>query len=254
MDPLLLQEGIAYAEMNLGENSHLWLDKKILKENFRLQQKQVLDFGCGMGNMSIWMAREMGCHVDGFDIDENHMEVCGAMLRKYPSDVRFELRNIITAPTDKRYDLILLNDVIEHLDPGLIPGILTTLVWDNLEDGGTLFISYPPWEGPHASHMQRAIRIPWLQYFPKKWVIGKIARNNRHTVGRFDLLGEYLALNHMCHKKLQSYLGGLPLRKVIRLSYTKLNRIPVLAAVNFNFFPAKFLVTKEFLILIKSRV
>ncbi len=254
MDPLLFQEGIAYAEQNLGENSHLWLDKKILKENFHLQNRQVLDFGCGMGNMSIWMAMEMGCQVDGFDIDENHIEVCRAMQKKYPCDVRFELRNIINDPVDRQYDLILLNDVIEHLNPEWIPGILTTLVRINLKDGGVLFISYPPWEGPQASHMQRAIRIPWLQYFPERWVIRKIARNNRQTVGRFDLLEEYLALNHMCPKMLEGYLRDLPIRKIIRRSYTKLNRLPLLGQINFNFFPAKFLVTKEFLVMVKSLV
>lgn len=72
MDSALLREGMEYAEKNLlgGDESHLHLDKQILKNNFDLRGKDVLDFGCGMGNTSLWMAKEMGARVDGFDLNQ----------------------------------------------------------------------------------------------------------------------------------------------------------------------------------------
>src|SRR5690606_25066379 len=117
LDAALLKEGLEYAERNFAsEESHLVLDKKILVKYFDLRDRDVLDFGCGMGNTSLWVAQEMGARVDGFDLDPNHIVVARELNRKYSiPNVNFELRNIIESPIDKKYDFIMLNDVIEHI-------------------------------------------------------------------------------------------------------------------------------------------
>ena len=185
LDSNLLKEGLEYAEKNfLSKNSHLYLDKEILGKNFDLRGKDVLDFGCGMGNTSLWIASEMGAYVDGFDLDPNHIMVAKELNRKHKvSGVRFVLRNIIESPVDKHYDFIMLNDVIEHIKEDWIPVILDILINQNPKKGGTIFFSYPPWEGPHASHLQRAIKIPWVQFLPQKYVYNLIESNNRKLVG-----------------------------------------------------------------------
>src|SRR5690349_10011708 len=185
LDSCLLQEGLQYAENNfLGKNSHLYLDKEVLKKRFDLNGKDVLDFGCGMGNTSLWLAKEMGARVDGFDLDPNHIMVAKELNRKHKiPGVHFELRNIIETPIEKQYDFIILNDVIEHIKEEWIPGILDILINRNLKTGGVIFFSYPPWEGPHASHLQRAIRIPWVQFLPQTYVYSLIKQNNRKLVG-----------------------------------------------------------------------
>jgi 2-polyprenyl-3-methyl-5-hydroxy-6-metoxy-1,4-benzoquinol methylase len=247
MDPALLKEGMAYAEKNfLSDESHLFLDKKILRENFDLKDKNVLDFGCGMGNTALWMAKELGARVDAFDLDPNHITVARELLRKYNvPGVNFDVKNIIENPIDKQYDFIILNDVIEHIKEQWIPGILDILINRNLKPGGIIFFSYPPWAGPHASHLQRAIRIPWIQFFPKSYVRELIKKKNQQLVSGKDLLTEYLELNHMTHKKLNSFLKQFRLRKIFRHSHTKFNRLPLMKNVNLNFFPFTFVVTKE---------
>lgn len=252
-DQLLIQEGIQYATKNfLSEDSHLALDKKFLR-TFDLRGKDVLDFGCGMGGMSLWMAKELSCSVDGYDLDENHIFIAKELYKQYPSEnVQFSTRNIIEYPIDKQYDCIILNDVIEHIREEWIAKIIHTLINHNLKKDGAIFFSYPPWEGPHASHMQRIISIPWLQYFPQKWVLKKIRERNEKTVGRNDLIHEYLELNHMNHKKLMSFLKPFNVRLINRKSHTKLNKVPFLKNINFNFFLFKFLVTKELIVFKKS--
>jgi SAM-dependent methyltransferase len=206
----------------------------------------VLDFGCGMGNTSLWLAKEMGAVVDGFDLDPNHIMVAKELNRKFNiQGVTFELRNIIETPIDKKYDFIILNDVIEHIKEEWIPGILDILIKRNLKKGGVIFFSYPPWEGPHASHLQRAIKIPWIQFFPEKYVRNLIQQNNRRLVGSKDLMTEYLELNHMTHKKLMYYLRPFGLKRIFRCSHTKFNQLSLLKSTNLNFFPFNYIVTKE---------
>ncbi|HEX6181034.1 MAG TPA: class I SAM-dependent methyltransferase [Chitinophagaceae bacterium] len=247
MDSAQLKEGMEYAEKNLlSDQSHLYLDKQILKNNFDLKGKNVLDFGCGMGNTALWMAREMGARVDGFDLDPNHIYVAQELNRKYNvPGVHFELKNIIESPIDKQYDFIILNDVIEHIKEEWIPGILSILINRNLKPGGTIFFSYPPWEGPHASHLQRVIKTPWIQFFPKNYVHKLIHKKNQQLVGSKDLMTEYLELNHMTHKKLMSFMKPFGLHRIYRHSHTKFNRLPGMKNVNLNFFPFKYVVTKE---------
>ena len=247
LDPALLKEGLEYAEKNLlGTHSHLDLDKQILPRHFDLKDNDVMDFGCGMGSTSLWIAKETGARVDGFDLDPNHIYVAKQLNRKYKiPGVHFELRNIIETPIDKQYDFIMLNDVIEHIKEAWIPGILDTLINRNLKDGGIIFFSYPPWEGPHASHLRRAIKIPWIQFFPKKYVYTLIKENNRKLVGSKDLMTEYQELNHMTHKKLMYYLGPYNIKRIFRYSHTKLNSLPILRDKSFNFFPFTYIVTKE---------
>ena len=247
LDPAKLKEGLEYAERNfLSAKSHLYLDKQILKKHFDLRGKDVLDFGCGMGYTSLWIAKEMGANVDGFDLDPNPITVARELHKRHNiPGVRFELRNIIESPIDKQYDFIMLNDVIEHIKEEWIPGILNTLINRNLKEGGTIFFSYPPWEGPHASHLQRAIKIPWIQFFPQSYVHTLIEQNNRKLVGSKDLMTEYLELNHMTHKKLMKYLKPFGLKRIFRYSHTKFNNLSLLKDASLNFFPFTYIVTKE---------
>jgi len=247
MDAAQLNEGIAYAEVNyLSVNGFSKLDKEFIKGNFDLKGKDVLDFGCGMGHMSVWFANELGARVFGVDIDENHITVSREFIKKYPAkDVSFNLRNIITDPVDQQFDFIFLNDVIEHIKDEWISNVLDVLILRNLKPGGYIFFSYPPWEGPHASHLQPATKIPWIQYFPQSYVINLVKKRNQQLVGKHDLLTEYLELNHMSHKKLSRLLKKYPLKQVYRKSHTKFNRIGFLKNINLNFFPFKYVVTKE---------
>jgi 2-polyprenyl-3-methyl-5-hydroxy-6-metoxy-1,4-benzoquinol methylase len=247
MNEAQLKEGLAYAEKNFtSANTFSKLDKALIRSNFDLKGKDILDFGCGMGHMSMWFAKELGAYVDGVDIDENHITVAKEFNKKYQiPDVSFHLQNIIAEPIEKQYDFIFLNDVIEHIRLDWIQNVLDVLILNNLKTGGIIFFSYPPWEGPHASHLQPVTRIPWIQFLPHNYVVNLVKKRNVQLVGKHDLLTEYLELNHMSHRKLVSLLKKYPLKQIFRKSHTKLNKISFLKNVNFNFFPFTFIVTKE---------
>lgn len=255
MNAAQLEEGLQYAESNYhNPNGFSKLDKELIRANFDLRGKDVLDFGCGMGHMSLWFAGELGANVDGVDIDENHLVVAEELNKKYQvPNVQFSLQNIITEPIEKQYDFIFLNDVIEHILDEWVEKVLDVLVLNNLKPGGVIFFSYPPWEGPHAGHLQPATRMPWVHFLPHKMVLKIIEKHNPQLVGRHNLLEHYLELNHMCHKKLSRFLKKYPLQQVFRKSHTKLNKIGFLRNANFNFFPFKYIVTKELIAFKKLR-
>jgi 2-polyprenyl-3-methyl-5-hydroxy-6-metoxy-1,4-benzoquinol methylase len=240
-------EGLAYAESNYrATDGFSKLDKELIKKYFDLNGKDVLDFGCGTGHMSLWFNKECKARVDAVDIDSNHVNVAKAFFEKYKAvDLTISCRNVIEEPVDKQYDFIMLNDVIEHIKEEWIPNVLDILVNRNLKTGGVIFFSYPPWEGPYASHLQLITPVPWMQYMPQSYVMNFLKKKNIELIGKQDLLEEYLALNHMTNKKLTSFLKRYPLEKVFRYPHTKLNTLPGLKGVSFSFFPFKYLVSKE---------
>ncbi len=121
MTQTMYEEGLAYAESNfLDENAaHLHVDKRLIREKFNMDGKRVLDFGCGMGGMSLWYATNFKCEVHGIDIDRHHVKIANDLKAKHlAKNVNFEVRNVLDQPLEGKYDFIILSEVIEHLrDP-----------------------------------------------------------------------------------------------------------------------------------------
>ena len=106
------EDGLAYAEDNFLNDraSHLWVDKQLIKEKFDLNGKRVLDFGCGMGGMTLWFAKNWNCRVYGLDIDHHHIRIAQHLKLKYQvQNVEFEMRNIFKMPfdNDEKFDAVL---------------------------------------------------------------------------------------------------------------------------------------------------
>lgn len=250
-----LENGLAYAEDNFlnDEAPHLKVDKKLIREKFDLTGKQILDFGCGMGGMSLWYASNWDCDVDALDIDKHHIEVAKMLQKKHAvSNVKFEVRNVLDTPLTKQYDFIFLNDVAEHIQFDILKPILKILS-KALTEQGQIFITYPPWKSPYASHVTHAVGIPWCQFLPEGMLLKMIEKNNQELIGEeeSDLVEAYKGLNHLTHDKLINVVNGSGLKPVYRKSHCLINKIEVLKNVNLNFFPLDFLITKEFLLLKK---
>ncbi len=247
------EEGFNYAEDNfLNEAApHLKTDKQLIRERFNLDGLKVLDFGCGMGGMSLWYATNFDCQVHGLDIDGHHIEVAQALQKKHNvKNVLFEKRNLLDGPLQEKYDFIVLNDVAEHIALPILQDIFDALA-DTLAPGGRVFVSYPPWRGPYASHVDHIVGIPWCQFLPEKMLLKRIAKNNRAIVGDLEssLLDAYKGLNHLTHEKLTKVTQKAGLKPVFRNSHSLLKKLPGLKNMNINFFPFDFIVTKEFLVL-----
>lgn len=248
-----IQEGLKYAENNFqNENAvHLHIDKKLIRELFDLNGKKVLDFGCGMGGMTLWYASNWKCEITGVDIDGHHIEIANRLKEKYKADnVRFLKKNILDGLFPEKFDFIFMNDVAEHIAIPILEDIFIALK-QSLAPGGKLFVTYPPWKSPYASHVNQAVKIPWCQFLPDSMLLPMIEKNNISIIGEeeSDLLSAYKGLNHLTHTKLMKVAKTAGFTQVYRKSHCILNRFSMLKNVPFRFFPFDYLITKEFLLL-----
>ncbi len=249
-------EGLAYAEDNyLNESApHLKVDKRLLRQHFQLDGKRVLDFGCGMGGMSLWYASTWKCKVVGIDIDAQHIAIANALRQKHGLHrVVFEQRDLLQDPPEGPFDFIAMHDVAEHIPLETLREIFRRLARLLCEDG-QLFVSYPPWQGPYASHVVHVTHIPWSQFLPEPILRWLIRKNNRQLVGEreSDLLAAWEGLNRLTHRKLMDVLEGTELQLVWRKSHSILKRVPGLSALPLQAPPFNLLISKEFVLLKKA--
>lgn len=127
--------------------------------------KTMLEVGCAEGGF-IEILRKRGVEVKGVEISAGRVDIAH---EKNP-----ELDVIVGDITDdnmftlipKKYDIIVLRDVIEH-----IPDKLKALQNINklLNDGGFVFISFPPFYSAYAGHQQNGKVfkfMPWIHFLP----------------------------------------------------------------------------------------
>ncbi|MCU0350988.1 MAG: class I SAM-dependent methyltransferase [Flavobacterium sp.] len=122
------------------------------------KSKCILDFGCGNG----WLLenlQNLGWDTHGVDFDENALNYCKSNGHKV-----FSVNNFLNEPEEPKYDVIILNHVIEHLyDPRLVLKKLNK----RLKAGGRLIVATP-----NTDNWQRAVFGKfWFQLDPPRHIM-----------------------------------------------------------------------------------
>lgn len=253
LNPIIEKEAFDYAIRNYCSetDTHLHLDKLFIQKNFNLNGKRILDFGSGMGSMPLWYKSNWDCEVTCIDIDKNHLEISKKLFENFGvKDIKLECRDITKHPLQEKFDFIVLTDVVEHIDLNILPDILKQLE-NALAKGGKIFVSFPPWQGPYASHVEHIIGFKWCQFIPDSILIPIIKKRNRDLAGSIEktLVDAYLGLNKMTFGKLMNIISiHTNLRLTARNAHSVLNKIPFFRHINFTVFPLNFLISKEILI------
>jgi glycosyltransferase involved in cell wall biosynthesis/tetratricopeptide (TPR) repeat protein len=101
-----------------------WLDYPRMKFAIdaarRVQAKNVVDWGCSDGFIALPLARELGIHVTGFDLDPRCVDLATLRAEEWGLDARFEVGNVdqIGGWEGPKADLAIFFEVIEHMvDP-----------------------------------------------------------------------------------------------------------------------------------------
>jgi 2-polyprenyl-3-methyl-5-hydroxy-6-metoxy-1,4-benzoquinol methylase len=105
------------------------------------RQARILDFGCGWGHqlLGLWCAGYR--NLEGVEISPEQARIAqagiGGRARIYCIDGRDLLKD-----KKRAYDLITLNDVIEHVPPSSALPLLRSL-WEAMDAGGRLVVRTP---------------------------------------------------------------------------------------------------------------
>lgn len=126
--------------------------------------KEILDFGCGDGPLSFFLAQEKRPRrILGVDISEIAIERANATLGKTPLpdnvDLEFVLGSKSGLPVpDQSFDTLLAFDCLEHV---MSPKAILNDWFRVLRPGGSCLIEWFPYKGPWGPHMEALIPIPW---------------------------------------------------------------------------------------------
>lgn len=159
-------------------------------------KERVLEIGCGEGG-NLLPFSELGCEVYGLDIDPAKIENANKFYPEFNtkgSPARFECLNFIEAAKPQteaeRYDVVLIHDVIEHIEPPYKQSFIENAKC-YLKQDGLMFIAFPVWQMPFGGHQQICgsfiSKMPFIHLLPTglyKWLLGA----NHEPEGRISEL------------------------------------------------------------------
>ncbi len=161
-----------------------------LASRLSLEEKRVLDVGCGAGGKSVRLA-QYGASVVGIDLSEYAVKVGRRLIREHFPELSVRVNLLvgdITSPPDGigKFDVVFLDDVWEHLAH---PTKALVAIHRLLKKDGVVFIAFPPYTHPWGAHVSDLISIPWIQFllwekYIVRWYVYKALR----TPGGFKRL------------------------------------------------------------------
>lgn len=98
------------------------------------KDKSILDVGCGIGVDTIHF-KSLGYDIEGCDVSDKAL----VLAKERDQDIFFK-KDFIKESTDKKYDIIYSNDVIEHIDDY---DMFLQNIRESLKAGGKLILITP---------------------------------------------------------------------------------------------------------------
>jgi len=121
-----------------------------------------LDVGCGMGRLSLGLARAGISDVTGIDLVPHNIRAAETLARRLPPHLRprFVRSDVHDWDDDRRYDVIIVLGAMEHIRDQ--PRFLEWLA-GRLAPGGRACVSIEPFHSPFGDHMRAFFRtpVPW---------------------------------------------------------------------------------------------
>lgn len=146
IDPTEQDKFNAYAEQWWDRDSKLWtlhainpLRLKFILQHTALQNKTVLDIGCGGGILTESMARH-GAQVYGIDISKELIDTASHHARQSSLEINYEVNTVenFAQRSAKKFDVITCMELLEHVPD---PVSIVTTCHNLCKPGGHVFFS-----------------------------------------------------------------------------------------------------------------
>lgn len=143
---------------------------------------RVLDFGCGLGEF-LYQAKRLGASVAGVEFDHAAVSICHQLGLESVSLGGIDVLKTI----DEKFDLIVLNDVIEHL---LNPNQFISALCELLDNGGKILIWTPNGDAIANDDRKIALRVDLehMQYLTSG-AVSELCRKSGLSVYHYQQLG-----------------------------------------------------------------
>lgn len=163
-------------------------------------EKSILDFGCGFGSMSFFLAQKGARRVVGTDLDEERMafarnklasefcDFCGRIEFTLPGELKKE-----------RFDLVISEDCFEHYDDPL--AVMRSLRPLLAAEGRVVIGFSPLWKSPYGGHIGYMTKVPWAHLLFPERIIMRERRRYRPDENARTFSEMRGGLNKMTHSK-----------------------------------------------------
>jgi len=148
-----------------------------------LEDKDVLDVGCGLGGKTLFHLQKGARSVTGLDISQTNVQIAqSCFMERQPDSSRrpgLVVADAAAMPfADNSFDLAISTYTFEHLaDPAKVLGEIQRVI----KPGGEVFISFPPYFSPWGAHLTDWIHFPWCQVLFSEQALLNTARAVEET-------------------------------------------------------------------------
>ena len=133
---------------------------------------RILEIGCGEGG-NLLPFSQMGCYVMGIDISKTRINQAKTFFEEEKLSAHFLCQDFISAEKpiceEERFDIILVHDVIEHIEPNKKEEFLFKIKLF-MRQNGIVFFGFPAWQNPFGGHQQIthgfASKLPFIHLLP----------------------------------------------------------------------------------------
>lgn len=139
---------------------------------------RILEIGCGEGGNLLPFAR-LGCRVAGLDLAQNKIVNARKFFAARNAEGEFHCADFLTDnpfEESEPFDIILIHDVIEHIEQEDKDGFFARLKM-YLKPDGIIFFGFPAWQMPFGGHQQICrskvcSSLPFMHLLPKGMYAG----------------------------------------------------------------------------------
>lgn len=166
--------------MELANTSREFFLDYLRSQTAVLPGSRVLEIGCGEGGNLLPFARQ-GCRVTGIDICSTRIREAQAFFDECHQQATFFCQDFmqVQAPEteSERYDIILVHDVVEHIEPPYKQQFMQHIA-SFLRRDGVVFFGFPAWQNPFGGHQQISVglasKLPFIHLLPRslyRWLL-----------------------------------------------------------------------------------
>lgn len=170
----------------------------------RIQNKRILDFGCGTGRQTVAMAECGACHVVGLDTNPRVLPVARERAVKSEARSRIEFLQQLDSESATKFDVIVSQNSMEHFyNPQDVVATMTA----HLTATGEILLTFgPTWLSPYGAHLWHLFPIPWVHLiFPENVIMA--VRSEFHDDGATRYEEVEGGLNKMTVRKFETIVS-----------------------------------------------